>query len=125
MKGDHGPSLVRDIAEQENIPRHYLAKILQQLAAHGLVRSTKGPGGGFALVSDPEKLTVQEIVNILEPGQATRTCILGLDECNDDAPCPLHEHWSELRDRFFVNLDEMTLAQMATVILQKRAQGSS
>ena len=67
MHHDEGPCLVREIAEEESIPRHYLAKILQQLASHGLVRSTKGPGGGFALAREPQELMISEIVDILEP----------------------------------------------------------
>ena len=117
--------MVRDIAEDEGIPRHYLAKILQQLAGHGLVRSTKGPGGGFALARDPNDLTVQEVISVLEPGQATRSCILGLDECNDDAPCPLHDSWCELRDTFFIKLESMSLREMADVIVKKRNQSTA
>ena len=121
---EDGPCLVREIAEVESIPRHYLAKILQQLAGHGLVRSTKGPGGGFALARDPETLTAEEVIAILEPGHNSTRCVLGLDECNDDAPCPLHETWSSLRDSFFGQLSEMTLGDMATVIERKRALGA-
>jgi Rrf2 family protein len=121
MHREEGPCLVREIAEEENIPRHYLAKILQQLAGHGLVRSTKGPGGGFALARDPEELTVDEVIAVLEPGQTSARCVLGLDQCNDEAPCPLHEPWSELRDTFFGNLKHMTLVDMADIIQRKRA----
>ena len=120
MHQGEGPCLVREIAEEESIPRHYLAKILQQLAGHGLVRSTKGPGGGFTLARDPETLMVSEIVNILEPGRNASRCVLGLDECNDDAPCPLHETWSTLRDRFFDHLQRTPLTEMAEVLQKKR-----
>jgi DNA-binding IclR family transcriptional regulator len=46
-------AMVKNIAEQEDIPAHFLAKILQQLARKGLLRSSKGPTGGFALRVDP------------------------------------------------------------------------
>jgi Rrf2 family protein len=121
IHSDDGPCLVREIAEEETIPRHYLAKILQQLAGHGLVRSTKGPGGGFALAKDPDQLTVEEIINVLEPGQNQGRCVLGLDQCDDEAPCPLHDTWAGLRDTFFGGLSSMTLSDMAEVIQRKRA----
>jgi len=121
MHREDGPCLVREIAEEEAIPRHYLAKILQQLAGHGLVRSTKGPGGGFALARDPETLMVSEIVDILEPGRNPERCVLGLDECSDEAPCPLHETWSSLRDNFFDHLSRTTLIEMAKVLQEKRS----
>ena len=48
-------AMVKNIAEQEDIPAHFLAKILQQLARKGLLRSSKGPTGGFALRVEPER----------------------------------------------------------------------
>ncbi len=123
MHHDEGPCLVREIAEEESIPRHYLAKILQQLASHGLVRSTKGPGGGFALAREPQELMISEIVDILEPGQNRSRCVLGLDECNDEAPCPLHATWSRLRDQFFDQLSRTSLSEMARVLQEKRNGG--
>ena len=48
-------AMVKNIAEQEDIPAHFLAKILQQLARKGLLRSSKGPTGGFALRVDAER----------------------------------------------------------------------
>ena len=48
-------AMVKNIAEQEDIPAHFLAKILQQLARKGLLRSSKGPTGGFALRVDPAR----------------------------------------------------------------------
>jgi len=49
-------AMVKNIAEQEEIPAHFLAKILQQLARKGLLRSSKGPTGGFALRVDPSEI---------------------------------------------------------------------
>ena len=59
-------AMVKNIAEQEDIPAHFLAKILQQLARKGLLRSSKGPTGGFALRVPPEDVKLWDIVEALD-----------------------------------------------------------
>jgi len=59
-------AMVKNIAEQEDIPAHFLAKILQQLARKGLLRSSKGPTGGFALRVDPAEIRLLDIVEALD-----------------------------------------------------------
>ena len=61
--------MARVIAEREDIPAHFLAKILQELARKGMLKSNKGPSGGFALRIAPEKLRLLDIVEALD-GQA-------------------------------------------------------
>ena len=58
--------MVKQIAEQENIPAHFLAKILQQLARKGLLRSSKGPTGGFALRKPASEIALVHIVEALD-----------------------------------------------------------
>jgi len=58
--------MVKNIAEQEQIPAHFLAKILQQLARKGLLRSSKGPTGGFAMRVDPAEVRLLDIVEALD-----------------------------------------------------------
>jgi Rrf2 family iron-sulfur cluster assembly transcriptional regulator len=58
--------MVRAIAEHEDIPAHFLAKILQDLARKGMLKSNKGPSGGFALRTPPEKLRLLDIVEALD-----------------------------------------------------------
>src|SRR3974377_2620570 len=59
-------AMVKNIAEQEDIPAHFLAKILQQLARKGLLRSSKGPTGGFALRVDSGEIRLLDIVEALD-----------------------------------------------------------
>ena len=66
-------AMVKNIAEQEDIPAHFLAKILQQLARKGLLRSSKGPTGGFALRVDAGDVRLLDIVEALD-GQLPRGC---------------------------------------------------
>ena len=63
---DAGPSLGRTIAEEEQIPRQFLSKILHSLRNAGLVKSTMGPGGGYELSRPAKKIMVEDVVEAIE-----------------------------------------------------------
>jgi Rrf2 family protein len=109
-----GPLLARDIAAAEEIPRSFLSKILHQLAQKGLVRSQKGPGGGFTLALDASRISISEIAAAVDgvPG-ATRRCLLGMRECSDATACVLHEAWKKFRSDYDRTIGPLTLAQLA------------
>jgi Rrf2 family protein len=109
-----GPALARDIAASENIPRQFLSKILHQLALKGLVRSQKGPGGGFALARPAAELTIAAVVHAVDGAdEIPRRCLLGLPECSDLTGCALHESWKRLRQDFERTITALTLRDLA------------
>jgi len=106
------PQLSRDIATALNVPGQYLAKILQDLARHGILTSAKGRGGGFRLsraAADVELLTV---VRAIEGQRYGEGCVLGLPECNSGDPCPLHDQWGTIRDGLLQMLRETRLSDL-------------
>jgi Rrf2 family protein len=113
-------AMVKQIAEQEEIPAHFLAKILQQLARKGLLRSSKGPTGGFCLRVAPEKVSLLNLVEALDGLSEYEKCASGLSECNDDQPCGMHDSWKLLRSRIIEYLDRTTIADVAKALDQKR-----
>jgi len=113
-------AMVKNIAEQENIPAHFLAKILQQLARKGLLRSSKGPTGGFALRIDPADVRLLDIVEALDGLAPYQQCASGLSECNDEMPCPMHDSWVNLRSRIMDYLGRNTIADLAKALEQKK-----
>lgn len=119
---DDTPVLGREIARVEGIPGPSLAKILHALNAHGLVRSTRGPGGGYALSRAPEAIMVGEVVAAIEgPRDFSKTCILGLDACSDENPCALHGQWRRFREALEKQLWKLSLAEAARTLQEKRA----
>lgn len=112
--------MVKNIAEQEGIPSHFLAKILQQLARKGLLRSSKGPTGGFSLRQGPEEITLFSIVEALDGMGDYEKCISGLAECNDEAPCGMHDSWKDLRLRILEYLEGTSIADLARALEDKR-----
>lgn len=114
-------SLAREISEIEKIPHYFLSKILQDLARDGLLKSTKGPGGGFRLTKAVEKYTLYEIKEAIDGIADLDDCAVGLARCNDLIPCPLHETFKPLREQIKKYLQVTTLADMAYAVEKKAA----
>ena len=89
MGGQIGqPASADFLAERTKVPRRYLTRVLQDLAAAGLVRSRSGPGGGYELAQDVQTLTILQVINAVSPLERIRNCPLGLK--SHTALCPLH-----------------------------------
>ena len=112
--------MVKHIAADEEIPSHFLAKILQQLARKGLLRSSKGPTGGFSLRVAAHEIRLLDIVESLDGLQEYERCASGLAECSDEMPCALHDSWKALRSRIMDYLGRNTIADLAKALEQKR-----
>ena len=113
-------AMVKNIAQEERIPAHFLAKILQQLARKGLLRSSKGPTGGFALRVDPSEIRLLDIVESLDGLAPYQQCASGLSECSDDMPCSMHDSWVNLRSRIMDYLGRNTIADLAQALEIKK-----
>lgn len=88
---------IRDIARGIDSPEHFIAKILQELGRKGVVQSLKGPAGGFYLDSTGRKTTLATIVKAVDGEEIFSGCGLGLKQCSDKYPCPLHHAFIRIR----------------------------
>ncbi|HZT36892.1 MAG TPA: Rrf2 family transcriptional regulator [Bryobacteraceae bacterium] len=113
-------AMVKQIAEESEIPAHFLAKILQQLARQGFLRSSKGPTGGFALRYPPSEITLLQIVESIDGLADYQRCIGGMQECNDQMRCGMHDSWKALRSRIIEYLEGTTVEDLASALDQKR-----
>jgi len=102
-----------EIAKSEEIPSHYLAKILQRMAKYGYVDSFKGRGGGFKITDLAKKSSILEIVERVEGPVINQKCVTGLKECSEENPCPLHEEWASVRDRIYNLISSRSVEEVA------------
>ncbi len=115
------PVSAAEVAESEDIPPYYLAKVMQDLARAGLLRSVRGRGGGFALKRPADKIGVLDILGSVENvRRLTTECVLGLDQCNDEVPCSLHNTWKNFRETQLSILSKLTLADLVVELARKR-----
>lgn len=101
---------VKDVAESTGSPEAFTAKVLQKLVRDGHLGSMKGPGGGFTLTeARAKKLKLAAIVKSIDGDDVYTGCALGLHQCNDKKPCPLHEQFTDVRDRLRQLLESTTV----------------
>ena len=110
----------QEIAETEGLPAPFLAKLLQQLARSGILVSVKGPKGGFGLARPPKEISLLEVVTAIDGEDGFMRCAIGLAECTDTAPCPLHDTWKPLRDQILDYMAGRSLANLAEAITRKK-----
>jgi len=103
-----------DLAGNTLIPRHYVSKILRRLVVGQLVEGKKGHHGGFRLSRTAEEITIADVLRVMDALPGTG-CAFGHDACDDDAPCPLHASWADLRADFMDWMNRNTLASMKGV----------
>ncbi len=104
---------VRDLAGELGVGATYLAKILQNLTRAGLLRGVRGPGGGVQLARPARKISPREILAAVEPEGELEQCVLGLDRCDNFAPCPLHDAWKPIHSQILAMLQEQSLQDIA------------
>jgi Rrf2 family transcriptional regulator, iron-sulfur cluster assembly transcription factor len=112
---------LRDISEAEELPSPFLSSILQRLVTARLLRSARGPTGGYALERPPDRITLYDIKAAVDGTAELEACAVGHDVCSDETPCPLHDSWKPIRDRITAYLQGTTLADMAGALDRKRA----
>lgn len=110
----------QEIATAEGIPTPFLAKVLQQLAHSNLINSFKGPGGGFSLNRVPGEISLYDIFRVVDGVEDLDRCAVGLAECHDSAPCPLHDTWKSVRVHLIQYLKKTTLEEMASAVERKK-----
>jgi Rrf2 family transcriptional regulator, iron-sulfur cluster assembly transcription factor len=113
-------ALVKTVAAETSIPSHFLAKILQELARDGFLKSSKGPGGGFRLGQSADEISMLRIVEAVDGAGRFDRCIGGSPECNDRAVCAMHDSWKALRSRIIEYLGGTSVADLAKALGEKR-----
>ncbi|MCC5940984.1 MAG: Rrf2 family transcriptional regulator [Balneolaceae bacterium] len=90
---------LNEIATEQDIPKHFLSKILQLLVREKLLYSMKGPTGGFRLTRPPDEITLLEIVDAIDGLDIFHQCGIGFKSCDDNNPCPIHTDYKAIRER--------------------------
>ena len=112
---DGGPLKLEEIAEQVEAPRSVLEQIMPVLRSAGIVRSERGPAGGYRLNRGPEEITLERVVRLFQGqlapiGYATRR---NPDPCPDVVARSLLGVWADVRDATIDILTRTTFADLA------------
>lgn len=122
QRGENGPVLAKEIAEKTFVPRQYLSTILREAVRSGLLKSTRGKGGGYQLAKAAHETRLQDVLRPFDDIAARRGCPFGQAECSDLNPCVFHEHWKPVSAAFQDMLDGTTLHDMQHDVAQAPAK---
>ena len=113
--GQHSQSglvSAQEIAQSLGAPPNYLAKTLRVLAKRGILRSVRGPHGGFELAVPASHITPAQVMEAVDEVTASAACLLGNHLCAPTDPCAVHARWSKLNRQVMEPLEQTSLAEL-------------
>jgi len=108
---DRGTVTLADIAGRQGISQPYLEQLFSALRKKGLVKSLRGPGGGYSLCRSPHEISVAQIIDAIDENIDTTMCG-GNMNCLDEKPCLTHFLWAELSGKIRGFLEDITLGNL-------------
>jgi Rrf2 family protein len=112
LQSHREPVRLKDIARRQDVSLSYLEHIVGPLIAGGILRSTRGPGGGVSLLRRPEDIPLAEVMRLLEGPLSTSDCVSHPDVCQRSALCATRTLWAELAEAMDAVLQARTLADL-------------
>ncbi len=113
LRYDKGAVTLAEIAKRQGISLSYLEQLFAKLRRSGLVDSVRGPGGGYTLAMEPNKISVAEIVVAINENIDATRCG-GDKNCHGDETCLTHQLWEDLSTRIHDFLKGITLGDLVT-----------
>jgi Rrf2 family protein len=105
---------IAEIAKGINSPKSFTAKILQLLTAgNKIVSSVRGPNGGFYITEKAKKLPIRVILETMEEDGVLDKCVLGLKQCSELKPCPMHSQYKTIKLQLKELFEAKTIQNLA------------
>ncbi|RDV29266.1 Fe-S cluster assembly transcriptional regulator IscR [Alteromonas aestuariivivens] len=111
LHSTRGPVPLADISERQEISLSYLEQLFSRLRKEQLVDSVRGPGGGYLLGREAEKIAVGEVIRAVDELVDATRC-QGHADCQRGERCLTHSLWQDLSDRISAFLDSITLGEL-------------
>ena len=104
----------KEIAKEIDSPQAFTAKILQALVRQNIIKSIQGAHGGFEIHKDDlSKIKLSQIVDAIDGDKIYKGCGLGLQYCDEDHPCPVHDKFKVVRNELKYMLENTSLDELA------------
>ncbi len=113
---DNRPLTIEALAKELELPHAFLAKVMKELVDKGFVHSIKGPHGGFYLSEAQQRKTLKQLITVLDGPHLFQGCIVGLPECDETQPCPLHSSVALFRKSLELQLSMQTIQVIAQLM---------
>lgn len=100
------------IAQEQQIPPSFLAKIVSQLSVAGLLNTSRGARGGVSLARSPEEISVLEVVEAIDGPIMLNECVVDNGACNFSTDCPIRPLWCDAQVELVNKLRNTTFAKI-------------
>ena len=120
-----GPVALRDISRRQGISQKYLWQVINPLKMAGLLRATRGAHGGYVLAKAPARISIRDIVEILEGPVSVVGCVQSPGTCDRSATCTARGAWSEVESRIKDVMEGITLQYLLEQQAKQEQAGSS
>lgn len=120
---EDGFTLSRQIAQRQRIPSNLLPQIAAILGKKGWVHGIRGAGGGLRLAVDPARITVEDVIQLIEGPIALNKCLVDEGRCDKQPECPVHGVWAKAQLRMLEVLGGTTIRDLVDAkqaLLQKK-----
>ena len=111
LHDQNGSVTLAKISRRQGISLSYLEQLFTRLRKHGLVTSTRGPGGGYSLAKPEHDIAIAEVIAAVDESVDVTRCA-GKANCQNGERCLTHELWSELSDEIYRFLNDISLGQL-------------
>jgi len=108
--GSEKRAATSQIAQDQQIPPSFLAKIVSQLSVAGLLQTSRGARGGVSLARSPEQISLLEVVEAIDGPILLNECVAGNGSCSFGDDCPMRAVWCEAQAELVERLKETTFA---------------
>lgn len=105
----------RILSNEENVSYQLTCKLLQQLHDAGYIKSSMGPKGGYFLSKSPSKISLADIVRIIQSPICLSDCLLGINNCPKKSSCSIHNELNRLGNYIDNFLSNLTLNQLINI----------
>lgn len=113
LNDKNGPVSLLEISERQRISLSYLEQLFSKLRKEGLVKSMRGPGGGYSLSRKPDEIAISSIILAVDENLDVTSCGNAAKGCNEDNKrCLTHSLWMDLSQRIQSFLDDISLQDM-------------
>jgi len=110
--GDGKPITAAEISERQGISLSYLEQLLQKLRRFGLVKTVRGPAGGYVLAKRPFQVSIGDIIRATEGPVALASCVPSASNCQKSGCCSTRSLWGKLSTKVSKVLDSTSLADL-------------
>jgi Rrf2 family protein len=107
---------IKEIAEFIDASEHTVGKMLQILVKEKVINSAKGPNGGFYITSEQKNQPIIKVIMAIDGIEVFDECGLGLSKCSATHPCPMHNDYKDIRDRFKSMCEQKSVGDLCQTV---------